>query len=219
MDRQWISWAQQARRPVAITGAGISVPSGLPTVSKTWRGFTLKEIFTVDFYRRDPLTFYDCYRDMLLDWRVARPNPAHLALAEAGVPVITQNLDGLHQKAGSRDVLELHGNLRELLCERCGALYPAHAAEANPQPLCPTCGVLLKPNIVLEGEDVRHIAVAADRVGQADLLLVIGTKLAMKPVCTLPQIAAASGIPILHCNKKAEELLPALCVYLRAEEA
>ncbi|ARU63123.1 hypothetical protein CBW65_20665 [Tumebacillus avium] len=216
MDRQWITWASQARRPVAVTGAGISVPSGLPTVSKTWRGLTLKEIFTIGFYRRDPLTFYDCYRDMLLDWREAAPNPAHQALAKSNVRIITQNMDGLHQKAGSSDVLELHGNLRELICERCHALYPSHVAEINPQPHCPTCAELLKPNIVLEGEDVRHIAVAADWVGQADLLLVIGTKLEMEPVCMLPKIAGQNGVPVIPCNKKSEVLLPELCGYLNA---
>jgi NAD-dependent deacetylase len=215
METEWITWAKQAKRPVAVTGAGISVPSGLPTAGERWRGRTLKEIFTVDLYRKDPLTFYDCYREMLLKWHEARPNPAHRALADASVWIITQNLDGLHQKAGSAHVLEVHGNLRELICETCLALYPSHIAKRNPKPKCPTCERLLKPNIVLEGEDVRHIATAVDWVGMADLLLIIGTKLEMKPVCELPKIAERKGIPIIRCNKKSEEVLPEICRWLQ----
>lgn len=215
MEQQWKGWAKSAKRPVAITGAGISVPSGLPTAAAKWRGFTLQEIFTVDMYRREPETFYRCYREMLLDWRAAQPNPAHRALAEAKVSVITQNIDGLHQKAGSAEVLEVHGNLRELICETCYALYPSEEAKGDRTPCCPSCQQLLKPNIVLAGEDVRHIAIAVDRVGQADLLLIVGTKLEMKPVCALPKIAEEKGVPIIRCNRSAELLLPELCEWLK----
>ncbi|WP_157729464.1 SIR2 family NAD-dependent protein deacylase [Tumebacillus algifaecis] len=215
METMWKRWAELSVRPTAITGAGISVPSGLPTAGKRWRNWTLKEMFTLEMYRSDPLTFYDCYRDMLLQWREAKPNPAHVALAEANVRIITQNLDGLHLKADSAEVLEIHGNLRELICEICFALYPSHVAEHNRMPKCPTCAKPLKPNIVLSGEDVRHIAEAADWVGQADLLLIVGTKLEMEPICSLPRIAKSNGVPIIHCNKKAEVLLPEVCRLLK----
>ena len=170
----------------------------------------LREVFTLEMFTDDPERFYQCYREMLLDWRDARPNPAHLALAQAGARVITQNIDGLHQQAGSRDVVEVHGNLRELVCLGCAAIYPAHAAETNPLPLCPNCGRLLKPNIVLVGEEVRHIAEAVDWVSGADLLLVIGTRLEMAPVRDLPKIAEEKGIPIIRCNRRCEKVLPEL---------
>jgi NAD-dependent deacetylase len=147
---------------------------------------------------------------MLLDWREARPNPAHEALARGGVRVITQNIDGLHQEAGSRFVLEVHGNLRQLICLHCGALYPAHVAETNALPSCPSCSGLLKPDIVLAGEEVRHIATAADWVGSADLLLVIGTSLEMKPVCDLPPICEGRNVPVIRCNRGAQDVLPEL---------
>jgi NAD-dependent deacetylase len=210
MDERWRSWAEAAERPAAITGAGISVPSGLPTINRSWRSVPLREIFTAEMFAGDPERFYQCYREMLLEWREAAPNPAHLALARGGVRIITQNLDGLHSEAGSRDVLEVHGNLRELICLHCQELYPAHVAESNPLPHCLSCGHLLKPNIVLAGEAVRHIAAAADWIGQCDLLLVIGTKLEMAPVRGLPQIARDRGVPVISCNRRAEEVLPML---------
>lgn len=210
MEAQWREWARAARRPVAITGAGISVASGLPTIKREWRGVPLKEVFAKEMFERDPERFYECYREMLLDWREAVPNEAHRALARSGACVITQNFDGLHQKAGSERVLEIHGNLRELICLGCAALYPAHVAETNPLPHCPSCGELLKPNIVLEGEEVRHFAMAVDWVGEADLLLVVGTKLDMQPVGGLPKICEEKGVPVIVCNKAAETVLPEL---------
>jgi NAD-dependent deacetylase len=210
LEVKWRTWIEGARRLVAITGAGLSVASGLPTINRKWRGIPLRDIFTQDMFLNDPEKFYQCYREMLLDWREAKPNDGHLALARAGVRIITQNLDGLHQEAGSHDVLEVHGNLRELLCLGCSALYPSHVAETNPLPKCPACDRLLQPNIVLVGEEVRHIAVATDWVGQADVLLVIGTKLEMAPICDLPEIAKKRGIPVITCNKKAEQVLPEL---------
>lgn len=210
MEAIWKEWVRRAERPVALTGAGISVASGLPTVKRKWRGVPLKDMLTAETFHSDPARFYDCYREMLLNWRVARPNAAHVALAEAGVRVITQNIDGLHQEAGSREVLEVHGNLRELICLGCAMLYPAHVAETNPLPKCPRCVSLLKPNIVLVGEEVRHIATAFDWVGQADLLIVVGTKLEMAPVNELPQIAEQNGAQVITCNEKAEDVLPQL---------
>lgn len=210
MERIWRQAVEGAKVAVAITGAGLSVASGLPTVSREWRGIPLKEIFTQEMFLSDPERFYQCYREMLLDWREAKPNEGHLALAEAGVRIITQNYDGLHQKAGSGQVLEVHGNLRELLCLGCSALFPSHVAETNPLPHCPACARLLQPNIVLEGEAVRHLSVAIDWVGQADVLLIVGTKLEMAPVAQLPEMAQKRGIPVITVNKKAEQVLPEL---------
>lgn len=212
MDAQWIAWARKAKKPVAITGAGISVPSGLPTINSSWRGVPLREVFTLTMFTDDPARFYQCFRELLLDWREAKPNPAHLALVKGGVRVITQNIDGLHQEAGAQDVVEMHGNLRELICLHCEELYPSHVAESNPLPHCPSCQHLLKPNIVLVGEEVRHIATATDWVGECDLLLTIGTALEMAPVRELPKIATARGVPIIACNACAEEVLPQLFV-------
>jgi NAD-dependent deacetylase len=206
----WQEWVRASGHPVAITGAGISVASGLPTISRKWRGVPLREVFTEEMFREDPALFYQCYREMLLDWRAARPNPAHYALAKGGVRIITTNIDGLHQKAGSVEVIEVHGNLRELICLSCRELFPAHVAETNPLPRCPSCQALLKPNIVLTGEEVRHIGPAADLVSSADLLLIVGTRLEMAPVRELPKIAKRRGVPVIRCNRLAEVVLPRL---------
>ncbi|WP_018131964.1 SIR2 family NAD-dependent protein deacylase [Effusibacillus pohliae] len=199
---------QQAGQPVAITGAGISVASGLPTGSGEWQGIELRDFFTLDMFLHSTERFYRYYRHMLRHWKQAKPNPAHYALARHGMPIITQNIDGLHQRAGSPHVLELHGNLRELVCRGCAAIFSSDLVYTESIPKCPSCGHLLKPDIVLVGEDVYHFATAVDWVGKADLLLVVGTRLEMEPCRQLPEIARRNGAPVFTLNRHAEQILP-----------
>jgi NAD-dependent deacetylase len=201
---------QQSRFPVAVTGAGISVASGVPLVGDTIDGVPLRQFFTPDMLRSDPAKYFDVYRTLLQRWRQARPNKGHYALAQAGTWVITQNIDGLHRDAGSRHVIELHGNLRELLCRGCAAIYPSQLAWRETIPRCARCGLSLEPGIVLEGQRVRHFSRAVDWVGRADLLMVIGTRLEMNPVRRLPEIARASGADVVWINADAERILPQL---------
>ncbi|BCJ85770.1 SIR2 family NAD-dependent protein deacylase [Effusibacillus dendaii] len=206
--QEWRNLMQNASHPVAITGAGISVASGLPTVRETWKGTKLKDFFTWDMFSRKTRQFYQFYRHIYQDWRDAKPNQAHLALARQQVPIITQNIDGLHQKAGSSHVLELHGNLFELKCIGCQTLFPADYGYRDEIPRCPSCQEILKPNIVLVGEQVYHYGTAVDWVGKADVLLIVGTKLEMAPCKELPQIAVRNQVPLIRLNRQAELILP-----------
>lgn len=212
-DRDLKAWRglwDRASRPVALTGAGISVASGLPTGSAKWNGIALRELFTRRRFEEAPGVFFACYRDWLWKWREAVPNPAHAALAEAAVPVVTLNVDGLHRRAGSVLCLELHGRLSELICPACGLLVQGDRAFKETVPHCPDCRRILQPNMVFVGEPVRHFAEAVDLVGDADLLLVVGTRLDVAPVNQFPAVAGRKGIPTIRINRRAERLLPAL---------
>lgn len=202
-----------AKRPVALTGAGISAPSGVPTFQVDWKGRPIRDFLGRAFCERDPVGFYELFLT-LEKWCHAEPNAAHRALAEMNVPVITQNIDGLHQKAGSTQVLELHGNLRDMVCARCGrrvnasdvcdTLRPLYATgdhEAIREGLrdalrCP-CGGRLSHDVVLYGDPVRELDAAFAWLEDADLLLVIGTSLETYPAAALPGIAQKNGVRVL----------------------
>ncbi len=203
---------RKARRPVALTGAGISAPSGVPTFDIPWKNRPVREFLTRRYYRRDPYGFFELFCAMQA-WTTAAPNAAHLALAAHGVAIITQNIDGLHQKAGSEDVIELHGNLRRILCPACGRVTPAADLCEDLRPLyaagdrdavlrritCP-CGALLDMDVGLYDDAVRRLDEAAGRLMDADLLLVIGTSLQVYPAAALPDIARQRGTPLLIEN-------------------
>ncbi|MDI9260967.1 SIR2 family NAD-dependent protein deacylase [Alicyclobacillus sendaiensis] len=207
-------WTWPKSHLVAITGAGISVESGLPTVDDTVAGIPLRRLFQPTIWREEPLAAFRAYRVIVSEWRRKRPNRAHLALARAEVPIITQNIDGLHRAAGSTRVIELHGNLRELRCDACGGIFQSDLAWKAPIPTCPTCGEFLRPGFVLEGEEVRHIARAVDWVAEARGLLIVGTELQMTPVRELYELARGRNVPIAWVGDHAEDWVP----YLLGEE-
>ena len=209
-----------ARRGVALTGAGISTESGLPDFRSPhglWADVDPLEVATLTAFRRDPARFYAFYRTRLTMLAGARPNPAHHALAdlEAGgvlAAVVTQNVDGLHQAAGSRRVIELHGNLREAACPDCGWVGPidvvTEALDGGRLPACAQCGHGVKPNVVLFEEllplAAYHEAEAA--CASADLLLIVGSTLAVTPAAWLPQVARRHGAPIIIVNDEPTPL-------------
>ncbi|MCL1796107.1 MAG: hypothetical protein FWG37_04365 [Clostridia bacterium] len=203
---------RNAKRPVALTGAGISAPSGVPTFQTLWKGRPVREFLSREYFRRDLAGFLElfCYMER---WCDAEPNAAHTALAREGVRVITQNIDGLHQKAGSSGVIELHGNLRWVCCAECGLKIPAKQICGEILPLIDSgdmegacslfrcaCGGPLDSDVVLYGDAVRGIAEAADIVAGCDLLLVIGTALEVYPAAALPDIARGNRAGILIEN-------------------
>ncbi|OFX31061.1 MAG: hypothetical protein A2Z07_09790 [Armatimonadetes bacterium RBG_16_67_12] len=208
---------RSARRTVALTGAGISTESGLPDFRSPdglWANVDPLAIASRSALERRPEAFYEFYRNRLSKLGQARPNAGHAALAaleRAGRlrAVITQNVDGLHQAAGSRQVIELHGNLREAACSGCGAIRPisliVDALEASALPHCGRCGGLLKPNVVLfedlmpEGPWQR--AVLAARA--CDVMLVVGSSLQVTPAAHLPQEALDRGGRLLIVNREA----------------
>lgn len=198
-----------ARYPVAFTGAGISAPSGVPTFQSRWKGKPVRDFLGRSYFEGDPVGFFELYCAMEA-WCHAEPNAAHRALSAFGVPVVTQNIDGLHQRAGSKKVIELHGNLRQLICGRCGQAFSAEAACAALRPLyaagdtaeicrCLVCGCggRIDVDVVLYGDAVRGMDEAVDLLSHCDLLMVIGTSLETYPAATLPDVARQSGAMIL----------------------
>lgn len=199
--KQLAAWLRESRCTAFFGGAGVSTESGMKDYrSEDGIYHTVKEygvspevILSHDFFVEQPGVFYDFYRRFFLT--EAKPNPAHLALAELerrGLlqGVITQNIDGLHQAAGSRQVLELHGNAGRFSCPSCGLAGDAWVREEIARgeiPRCPSCGGVMKPEVTLYGErlDEQVLSDAVELARQADLLIVGGTSLAVSPANSL----------------------------------
>lgn len=199
---------------VAVTGAGISVPSGLPafrTQDGVWQAVPMEE-GTLTAFQADPRRLYSWFGPMAKHILSAQPNPAHFALAELEQNgllrgVITQNIDNLHQAAGSRNVVELHGHLRTATCSNCGALAdlrPTFRAwtDDTPIPACGRCGQPIKPDIILFEEYLPQPAVeAAYRLAdRSDLMLVVGTSLEVMTATAYVSCAHANGARLIFIN-------------------
>lgn len=205
-----------ARHAVAFTGAGISTPSGIPDFrSKNtglWETSNPMEVASIRVFQSHPERFYNWLRPLMRVSLGAGPNPAHNALAqleEAGVikAVITQNIDDLHTRAGSKNVYEVHGSVRTLTCPQCHKTHPAESftqqiLEDAEMPRCSHCGRVMKPDIVLFGEmlPVDVWQAAEEHCLQADAMLVIGSSLEVWPAAGLPQIAIEHGAPLIINN-------------------
>ena len=197
------------RQPcVVLTGAGISTESGIPdfrSPTGIWAEVDPFEVASIQAFRRDPVRVWRFYRERIDMLRDAEPNPAHYALAELerrGLvdAVVTQNIDTLHSRAGSREVVEVHGSIRSAHCLGCLWTEPADAVlaqlEADDVPSCPRCGDVLKPGVVLFGELLPMGAMerATELARSAQLLLVVGSSLEVWPVAGLPLEACAFAI-------------------------
>jgi NAD-dependent deacetylase len=201
------------RQPcVVLTGAGVSTESGIPdfrSPAGVWRHYDPMEYATIEAFRRDPAKVWDFYSKRLGVLRGAEPNAAHLALAELerrGLveAVITQNVDRLHERAGSRQVIEVHGSLRTASCPECGHREGfERVLELLPVPLCDRCGAVLKPDVVMFGELMPEAELerASDLVRHAGLLLVVGSSLEVYPVAGLPDEALAAGARLAIVNR------------------
>lgn len=220
-----------ARRAVALTGAGVSTESGLPDFRSPggiWASVDPMAIASRTALERRPREFYEFYRARLERLARAAPNPAHHALARLERvgrlhAVITQNVDGLHQAAGSRAVIELHGNLREAVCTRCDWIGPIArirgALDRGQVPRCERCGAVLKPNVVLF-EDLmpqRPWEAAMQAARRCDLMLIVGSSLQVTPAASLPGEAHAGGARLVIVNREATPYDAAAAVTLRGE--
>jgi len=194
---------------VALTGAGISVPSGIPDFRSPgtglWANVDPMEVAHIDVFRRDPERFWRFYGERFQTLEDKSPNRAHLALAgleRAGLldAVITQNIDRLHARAGSRELIEVHGTIATSSCLRCGAAYALagvrarRLADERGVPRC-DCGEPLKPDVVLFGEylPAGALARAEELAADADLMLCIGSSLEVYPVAQLPLVTLGAG--------------------------
>ncbi len=200
---------REASSVVALTGAGISVPSGIPDFRSPgtglWRNVNPMEVAHIDAFRRDPERFWHFYGQRFATLEDKRPNRAHESLArleEAGLlsAVITQNIDQLHARAGSRELIEVHGTVSHSSCLTCRGRYSIEEvkerlkADERRIPRC-DCGEPLKPDVVLFGEylPAEALARAEQLAGAAELMLCIGSSLEVYPVSQLPAVTLARG--------------------------
>lgn len=206
-----LSACRAARHLAVLTGAGVSAESGIPTFREAqtglWAQYRPQDLATREAFQRNPQLVWNWYA-----WRRqlvarARPNPGHYALAalQKRVPqltLVTQNVDGLHQQAGSTGVLELHGNLSRVKCFDEDTVVEQWAETDSVPPLCPYCGGFLRPDVVWFGEMLPVAALeAAGRAAAAcDLFFSIGTSGLVEPAASLARIAAQQGAPVVEIN-------------------
>jgi len=199
---------RDSRCTVALTGAGVSVPSGIPDFrtpeTGLWANVDPMEVAHIDVFERDPARFWSYYRPRFQSLGDKRPNPAHEALAELerrGLieGVITQNIDRLHRVAGSRNVVEVHGSIETSSCRRCDAGFGIEEVEElfdeAGVAFCSSCGGPVKPDVVLFGELLPDEAIsrARDLAARAELMVCVGSSLAVQPVAALPQLTLERG--------------------------
>ncbi len=228
---------RRSRWTAVLTGAGVSTESGLPDFRSTaaegrlaglWTGLDPTRVASVSAFARDPDAFYRFYRQRLSHLAGAKPNAAHRAIAELEVLgfvqlVITQNVDRLHQEAGSRDVVEIHGNLREARCQSCGSIMPigvmVRQLDAGTHPQCAGCGGMLRPNIVLFEEmlPVEAYRRAEDACLRCEVLLVVGSSLEVYPAAGLPRLAKERRAKIVIVNREPTACDPLADLLLRGQ--
>lgn len=205
-----------AESVAALTGAGVSAESGVPTfrdaMTGLWEQFRAEDLATPEAFRRDPQLVWDWYQ-----WRrclvsEVEPNPGHVALAAMQnrfrkFSLITQNVDDLHQRAGSRDVISLHGSLSETRCFACGLVAESFHTESSP-PKCAECGGWLRPGVVWFGEALPPAALESAMLASAecDVFLCIGTSGLVYPAAGLPQLALENGATVVEINSQETPL-------------
>ena len=206
----------ESRRAAAFTGAGISTPSGIPDfrspASGLWTGVDPYEVASIYGFRQRPENFFNWIRPLAKLVMAAEPNAAHLALSrlESNGPIkgiITQNVDMLHHKAGSKVIYELHGHWREATCIRCYTRYSSDPHMSNflengEIPTCASCGGVLKPNVILFGEQLPYdtLIKAQELVRSCDLMLIAGSSLEVVPASDLPKLALENGAKVILIN-------------------
>lgn len=208
---------RSAEKVVILTGAGISAESGVPTFREAqtglWARYDPQELATPEAFLRNPRLVWEWYawrRELISQ---VQPNPGHFALAdmEHHIPelvLLTQNVDGLHQQAGSRAVIELHGNIMRTRCFKEDTVIETWPGTENIPPLCPRCGSMLRPDVVWFGENLSAYALLAaqEAAGTCDLFFSVGTSGVVEPAASLPFIAQRQGAVILEVNPSSTPL-------------
>ncbi|MWL87632.1 NAD-dependent deacylase [Cupriavidus sp. SW-Y-13] len=212
------AWIADARNIFVLTGAGISAESGVPTfrdaLTGLWARFDPEELATEEAYRRQPALVWQWYQHRRELVSAAKPNPAHYALAalagdkSKSITLVTQNIDGLHQQAGSEHVVELHGNLfANKWLDTCGRCDTVPPIPGDP-PHCALCGAMMRPGVVWFGEDLPRVArFRADHAAQScDVCLVVGTSGLVYPAAALPGLAREHGAKVIVVNPQPSAL-------------
>jgi len=201
---------RSARRVVALTGAGVSAESGVPTFREKgglWEQVRIEDVATPRGFQKDPERVWAFYNARLENLGQVKPNPGHVALARLegryeAFALVTQNIDGLHRAAGSRNVLEVHGDLWQVRCTRCGKVSDRTGEVLAPLPRCGECNGLLRPNVVWFEEELPSgiWAAACEAVAACDCLLVVGTSAAVYPAAGLVWDAKHHGAAVIEVN-------------------
>ena len=222
---------RDSKRVVFFGGAGVSTESGIPdfrsangVYSEKYGELSPETIISRSFFDREPEMFYKFYRHKLI-YENAKPNAAHIKLAEleaafhdAGktLTVITQNIDGLHQSAGSTNVIELHGSVLRNFCMKCHKRFDLSAVTdtSQPVPLCPDCGGIIKPDVVLyeESLDEYNIERAVEEISNADTLIIAGTSLIVYPAAGFVRYFKGRHSAIINLSPSDRDMLTELVV-------
>ena len=212
---------KNSKHIVIFTGAGISAESGIPTYrgeNGLWNKYDPNIYANIAYFQQDPSYYWNFFREVRYPMlKKVKPNDAHLALAELqGVgnlkTVITQNIDGLHQEAGSSSVIELHGTTRIIYCQNCSQEYSLDEAfsllEVQIPPLCSECEGKLRPAVVFFGESLNPqvLQMAFEEAENSDLLLAVGSSLVVHPAADIPRIAKQTGALLAIINKEKTPL-------------
>lgn len=204
----------EAKSIVFLTGAGVSTASGIPDFRSTdgiWTADHSREYYTsVDYFSKEPADFWHKYKEifkikLLKDYQPNKVHKFSRELEESGkqVSIVTQNVDGLHSKAGNQHVVEYHGNLNTATCPRCGEQYQLSYLLEQEVPVCrkQACEATLKPDIVLFGDPITKHSEADMAIASSDLVLVLGTSLLVTPFSMLPSTGRQYGLPMAIINR------------------
>ncbi|HSG29934.1 MAG TPA: NAD-dependent deacylase [Thermodesulfobacteriota bacterium] len=206
-----IELVENANIVAVLTGAGISEESGIPTFRDEgglWKEHRPQDIATPEAFARDPQfvwEWYDLRRQTIIE---AEPNPGHFALVELenkkeGFTLITQNIDGLHKKAGNKSMIEMHGNIWQMRCTKCGHIYHDYEVPLKQiPPSCEKCGEMTRPNVVWFGEIIPMSAIDACviAIDKCDVMLIIGTSGVVEPAASMGLMAMRSGKKVIEIN-------------------
>ena len=221
-----------ARRVTVLTGAGVSADSGIPTFrgpDGLWKNFRAEDLATPEAFMRNPALVWEWY-----NWRreliaTKEPNPAHRALVKMEIDMksrhaefrlLTQNVDGLHGRAGSRNLIELHGNIWKVRCTGCGDVTEDRRVPIPIPPYCSSCGKMLRPHIVWFGESLnsRNVDQAIEALENCEVMLVIGTSGVVQPAASFASTARAAGAFVVEINPGASSSAAHVALRGRAAE-
>lgn len=226
--QQFAEIIKNNKKIVFFGGAGVSTESGLKDyrskdgIYHTYNkyGIPPEVIISMDFFKENPQAFYDFYREFFVS--DAQPNTAHKAIAQLEkmgkqVTVITQNVDGLHQKAGSKNVLELHGSADKYYCEKCGKNYAVDyiADKSKPVPYCEKCGGVVRPYVTLYGESLNPVVTeqAVRAIWEADVLIIGGTSLTVYPAAGFTEYFQGNSLVVINMEKTHSDAKADLVFY------
>lgn len=219
---------KDAEKIVFVTGAGISQESGIPTFRGTdglWRKYDPMQLATIDAFYDDPKLVWEWYEDRRKNILNAKPNLGHSAIAElekfSDVAILTQNIDGLHQRAGSSHVLELHGSIIRIKCTVCDFEDDIPTSFEILPPKCTKCGNILRPDVVWFGEPLPQKIwnQAITEASTCDIMIIAGTSLVVSPANTLPVYAKQNNATLIEVNPEQTQMSSEMDMTLRTTSA